>query len=404
MAKKFKLPEGKIVRTIEGGPGSLKKLLLDLKKYSFDGYVSTSMEQTDATTEGYVVIKAGKPHTFLHISKDDQTRGEESLKKIWADSYRKGCVIKLHAKVEVEALTNLIEKGEEKRDPRFQELEEKMEAWKSDGYLVTELETSLMGDIERAEESFADYEERITRLEEIKEKLKSLETEKFKLDIEEIESRLNDPASLREIEGDIVILEDRISMEKEKPTEEAAEAEAEPEPEVEIEEETEVAEKDVDTKADEVYEMILRHRSKTGELDAEMPSDEEMERDERTNLIPHFVFDSFVVGPSNRFAYAACLAVARTPYKAYNPLFVTSGPGLGKTHLISAIGNFIVEKNPKGNVLYLTTESFSNAYKQAVKDGTLNEFRKLYRNVDVFLLDDAQFLEGRMDVQEELFQ
>ncbi|MFQ5884343.1 MAG: DnaA ATPase domain-containing protein [Thermoplasmata archaeon] len=402
MAKKFTLPEGKIVRTIEGGPGSLKKLLLDLKKYSFDGYVSTAMEQPDHTTKGFVVIKTGKPHSFLHMDKDGQTRGEESLKKIWADSYRKECVIRLHAKIDVDALAELIERRDEERDPRFQELEEKMEAWRSAGYIVTELESTLMGDIERAEEMFANYEERIARLEEIRERLRTLETEKFKLDIEEIESRLNDPSSLREIEGDVVILEDRIAMEKEKAKEEKAEAEVQAEPEVEAEGEPEVVEEDVEKSADQVYEMILRHRSKAG-AETEVIPEEAMERDEKTNLIPHFVFDNFVVGPSNRFAYAACLAVARTPYKAYNPLFVTSGPGLGKTHLLSAIGNFIVEKNSKSNVLYLTTESFSNAYKQAVKEGTLNEFRKLYRNVDVFLLDDAQFLEGRMDVQEELF-
>jgi chromosomal replication initiator protein DnaA len=404
LAKKFTLPEGKIVRTIEGGPGSLKKLLLDLKKYLFDGYVSTLIEQEDTASKGYVVLKGGKPVSFLHVEGAERSRGEESLKKIWADSYRKECDIKLHAKVEVEDLIRLVDEGVEEGDPRFQELQEKMETWKESGYKVAELKSSFAEDIEAAQKVFADYEQRISRLQEIGQRLQTLETKKFKMDIEEIESRLSDPSALPEIEGDLAVLADRIAMERERTREAEAEVEPEIQPEAEVEEPSEAGEEEVEERADKVYEMILKHRSKAGEIaEAEELAEEDLERDERTNLIPHFVFDGFVVGPSNRFAYAACLAVARTPYKAYNPLFVTSGPGLGKTHLLNAIGNFIVEKNPNADVLYLTTEGFTNAFRQAVKDGTLNEFRQRYRSVDVFLLDDAHFLEGKADVQEELF-
>ncbi|MFQ6059773.1 MAG: DnaA ATPase domain-containing protein [Thermoplasmata archaeon] len=399
MAKKFTLPEGKIVRTIVGGPGSLKKLLLDLKKYLFDGYVSTLLDLRGSISEGYIILRGGKPTTFLHIEEGERSRGEESLKKIWADSYREECTIRLHAKIDVEEIVRLIEEGPEKRDPRFLELQRRMEEWRAAGYKVTELESILAGDIESAEEKFADYEQRIARLEEIRERLRTLKTEKFKLDIEEIQSRLSDPASLAEIEGDMAVLEDRIRMEMER----TREVPVQEEPEVVEEETRKIAEEEIEERADKVYEMILKHRSKTGAAQAEGVAEEIVERDERTNLIPHFVFDGFVVGPSNRFAYAACLAVARTPYKAYNPLFVTSGPGLGKTHLLNAIGNFIVERDKNANVLYLTTEGFTNAYRQAVKNGTLDEFRRRYRNVEVFLLDDAHFLQGKGDVQEELF-
>jgi chromosomal replication initiator protein DnaA len=394
------MPEGKIVRTLDGGPGSLKELLLDLKKYYFDGYVSTSLSKDKARLQGYILLRGGKPTNFLHIEGDTDTHGEESLKKIWADSYRKECEIGLHAKVDLDDLAKVMEEGIEEEDPRVPELQKKLEAWKESDYAIGDLETYLDGDIDAAVEKFTDIEKRISGLEEIRRRVDGLETKKFKMDIEELQSRLKDPAALRDALTDLKILEERISMEKEKPKGKKrapkAEAESAPEGEAEVSAEEEKG-------ADDVYEMILKKQSKTGDMAGDMVSDEEMERDERTNLISHFVFDGFVVGPSNRFAYAACLAVARTPYKAYNPLFVTSGPGLGKTHLISAIGNFISEKDRKSNVLYLTTERFSNEYRQAVKDGTLNQFRKRYRNVDVFLLDDAQFLEEREDVQEELF-
>ncbi len=399
LARKFPLPEGKVVRTIEGGPGSLKKLLLDLKKYFFDGYVSTFLKRDDSTTKGYILLRQGKPTKFLHLDGEVDTHGEDSLKKIWADSYRKECEIGLHAKIDLDEMEKLMEEGLEERDPRFAELQNKMDAWNKAGYQVRDLVPLLDGEIEVAVEKFNDYQKRITRLEEIREKLEGMETEKFKFDVEELESRLYDPAALSEIMTDLKILEDRISMEMETPG--VAEVEgAETEPDADA---SERAVGEGPKGADEVYEMILKTQTKAGDARAKMMEEEEMERDERTNLISHFVFDGFVVGPSNRFAYAACLAVARTPFKAYNPLFVTSGPGLGKTHLLSAIGNFISDKDKKANILYLTTERFTNEYRQAVKEGKLAEFRKRYRTVDVFLLDDAQFLEKKEDVQEELF-
>ena len=126
-------------------------------------------------------------------------------------------------------------------------------------------------------------------------------------------------------------------------------------------------------------------------------------RDERTNLIRQYTFDTFVVGPSNRFAQAASVAVARSPHTAYNPLFITSGPGLGKTHLLNAIGNAILRGNGSAKVVYVTAEGFSNELKEAQSSGGLGDFREKYRSVDVALLDDAHFLSGKGDVQEELF-
>jgi chromosomal replication initiator protein len=118
---------------------------------------------------------------------------------------------------------------------------------------------------------------------------------------------------------------------------------------------------------------------------------------------PKLTFDTFVVGPSNNFAHAASLAVAQSPGIAYNPLFIYGGSGLGKTHLIQAIGRFISQQNPKSRVIYISSESFLNEYLDALsKKSTLN-FRKKYRSVDVLLIDDVQFLIGKDALQEEFF-
>ena len=120
-------------------------------------------------------------------------------------------------------------------------------------------------------------------------------------------------------------------------------------------------------------------------------------------LNPKYTFDNFVVGPSNSFAHAAAMAVAESPGIASNPLFIYGGSGLGKTHLIQAIGIHILEKNPKANVLYTSSENFLNEFVTALNEKKTNEFKSKYRKVDVLIIDDVQFLEGKESIQEEFF-
>lgn len=121
------------------------------------------------------------------------------------------------------------------------------------------------------------------------------------------------------------------------------------------------------------------------------------------DLNPKYIFDAFVVGPSNRFAHAASLAVAETPAKAYNPLFIYGPVGLGKTHLMQAIGQEILKKSPRLKVLYITSEKFTNQLINAIKTGTTIKFREKYRTVDVLLMDDIQFIAGKESTMEEFF-
>lgn len=140
------------------------------------------------------------------------------------------------------------------------------------------------------------------------------------------------------------------------------------------------------------------------ESQVEKPASKEQKQ---SNLNPKYTFDTFVVGKSNQFAHNAALAVAESPGENYNPLYIYGGPGLGKTHLMHAIGNFIINEHPEMRVLYVTSENFLNEVIESIRSANnasaMTKFRNKYRTVDVLMIDDIQFIIGKESTQEEFF-
>ena len=148
-----------------------------------------------------------------------------------------------------------------------------------------------------------------------------------------------------------------------------------------------------------------RARARRGPRDASRPRPgaQVPEQVELTRLNPKYTFDTFVIGASNRFAHAAAVAVAEQPAKAYNPLFVYGDSGLGKTHLLHAIGHYARNLFPHVKVRYVNSEEFTNDFINSIRDDKAANFQRRYRDVDVLLIDDIQFLQGKVQTQEEFF-
>ncbi len=150
-------------------------------------------------------------------------------------------------------------------------------------------------------------------------------------------------------------------------------------------------------------EILSAADAPTAHADTHPQRTEITRRPTGSKLNPRYTFDLFVIGPSNRFAHAAALAVAESPAQAYNPLFIHGSTGLGKTHLLQAVGQYVIQQHTELSVRYVTTETLMNEFVDALREKKVVGFKQRYRNADILLVDDIQFLEGKENLQEEFF-
>jgi len=359
-------------------------------------------------SEGVVFLRGGNPEVSLHHKNGEQLKGRAALKQVWQDSYDEACVLELHARVDMDGLlkeygdailekpTKLVKRSKVPHPVDRPEIERQVAMWKEKGYDVSTIEGVIDKDPNELTVAFLSLQEAIRKSDAAAEALARLDVGGFEERAEAIRAKLREPLKHADLDAEIESLRDAIDSRRH----------------IDARREIEAArERDSKERTKKVLQLVMKQQQA---LHVEAPSapDEAVRaiesppptRDEATNVIQQYTFDAFLVGESNRFAQAAAAAVAKDLAKAYNPLFITSGPGLGKTHLLHAIGNELRGRSREARVLYTTAQAFVDDVTVAKREGTLAEFRARLREVDCLLVDDVQLFSGQREAQEEFLQ
>ena len=276
-----------------------------------------------------------------------------------------------------------------------EEVRARLEDWKAKGYDVSSVEDVLKGDTGALTSAYAALREAVKKAEAVDATLSSLDTRGFEVRASALRSRLKDPVNHPDIDAEVESLRDAIESHRQIEARRRLEAERE---------------EDSRERTKKVLELMIKQQmgrapdapSVDREAVAKALQGPEPVQDKTTGFIQQFTFETFVVGESNRFAFGAAAAVAKEPHDGYNPLVIVSGPGLGKTHLLHAIGNRLLSHRKGSKVLYMSAESFASQLAAALKEGPPTAFRERIRGADCLLLDDVQFLSGNSETQEEL--
>lgn len=347
-------------------------------------------------SEGIILLRAGNPEASLHQVREVQERGRAALKKVWQDSYDDEATIELHARVDMDGLVQeyadavlerpakVLKRAKVPQAIDRKEIEARLAGWKEKGFDVSSVESQLGADPNVATAAYLALLEAVRKAEAVQDTLDSLDTTGFESRALALRAKVKNPIHNPDIDAEVESLRDAID----------SHARTEARRELEV-----ARERDSQERNKKVLELVLRHKD-TSRPEAPTPSREDVAkalegptptRDEATNLIDEYTFGSFIVGESNRFAHGAALAVARQPGKSYNPLVITSGPALGKTHLLHAIGNHIHTQRRDAKILYLSCAGLASA-----------SLRERTRGADCLLLDDLQALSGKTGLQDEL--
>jgi chromosomal replication initiator protein DnaA len=432
-----------------------------LTKKKMDNYIS---EGYLVIKDGVLIAAIYGRHTdgrFIPTKK-----GEEGLKLAWGDTYDNECILEVHGRLDIEIIlqqfpmseiNKVEEKKAVKRRTRFSlawsdeaeqtgqedmskvpgDLRKKLEDWRSKGYVVKFLQDELQKNPANAALVFEQFENNLKRSEFLRLEMEMLDCRKFSTDVERIKAMLKNPSKITAIEAALQGLKLKIEQEKARQREEdvaklVADAKASktpseeiatvpaplpktPPPKIDVEPEEDREER-LEGQGDIIpfdkqpdgkctvcgADLYGKEECPTCGADNSLAGIESQPIGE-SNLVPEFTFENFVVGGSNRFSHSAATAVSKPGSSSYNPLFICSGTGLGKTHLLNAIGNYVIANYPGKRVLYISTDRFINEFIEATKSNRKKQFRKKFRDLDYFLLDDIHFIAGQEAVQDEFF-
>ncbi|MFP4196483.1 MAG: DnaA ATPase domain-containing protein [Methanomassiliicoccales archaeon] len=419
------LPQGRMVSEQGGGEDAMQRALSHARRFLFTGYIRTVLESEGTSSEGLLAFRGGEPLMAVYAHRWEGAgrvyMGRRAVEFMWEDSVFPQARLTVHAEVSPEDLQGRFPRSEIVRTdllppsllprppPRIEELEELGEDlgfpatdWEDNGYDLSGLVRLWKRDREEAVAALPYFEANLRSMEELRSRLDRLDTVGYEREAESVLRRTVDPERTTEVEEELEELEARIGG----PGDEGAE----------IEEGK--RRKRVDEQMDAVYDLILRYHRMSSQGGPELecprcgslldssgqcPGCSENPLSFGRALNPRYTFDSFVVGRNSRFAVAAGKAVARNPGEAYNPLFIHSRSGLGKTHLLQAIGHRVGEKPWGPAVIYSSAEVLESEIVAALRSGEIDRLREEYASVDLLLMDDLQFLAGKEQTQDELF-
>ena len=434
MVTDLRIPEGIVVRTAKGGPDSLKAVLADLKQYAFTGYIRVTLQKEIMSSIGYLVVEQGTPVMAIYEFEKSKPRelkriytGEKSLRFILEDSQDKLSNIELHSRVPIEEferrfpdsrlsgapsparITEPLPEEEEEVEgpPEVESSREIIELWRRKGFKVDTLEAALASGPQALAKELEQFEQDAQKLKQFEIVLNNFPVMGHEKEIDEIKAKLDDRSRIAEIESDVEFLQEKIKrkIQKRKVEEESIKQEME--------------KKKREEKTADVYDLILKYQT--------APEEGETKQCPRCGgdvgpdgicpkctagevPLPSFMkplpegmrFDNFVVGQGAKFPVAAAVAVADAPSKAYNPLLLFGGSGLGKTHLLSAIGHHIKEKTRNAKIAYVPADRFVEAIGTSTDEKVRARIRDDLRGLDLLLVDDMQFLAASEPAQLEM--
>ncbi|MFQ5986163.1 MAG: DnaA ATPase domain-containing protein [Thermoplasmata archaeon] len=404
MIKNLKLPKGRVSKVFKGRPDAMKRMVPILKKKGFTGYLK--VVPSDEPGEGYLIMKDGKEVMSLYVAPDGLFRGKGAQPRVRELAKDPGSLIEIHADLDMDVLLDSFRTKSGRISKGFGNLKKKLEEIRTK---ANEPEAEKAPPAKETIRDLADYLKRAevqkpaAKAKGQKAKAKSQKPKKGKKGGKKVPPPPPDQAGVTDPGAEIeepplpAPSEDleAKSLEPESKMEEVTvdevAAESPPESETDLPEAEEREEK---PKARKAKARKTRGKAKKGRQEA----------GPEMGILSRFTFDSFIVGDSNRFAHAACMAIAEGAVDPYNPLFIVGTPGLGKTHLLHATGNHFFERDPASQVRYMTATRFWSEIQAADRDETIAELRKDLRSLDILLLDDLQDIEGRRRVQEELFE